>query len=121
MKWRRINIAGGSTLNFGAPGQDGTIVWTAKSGRILRPSPPSMFRLARSRARTAHLASFSTMRQITVAAGATLDLAGNGTEFANLTGGGSVIDSGAADDFDPRLCEFLGVIPARCRLSPRAR
>ena len=31
-----------------------------------------------------------------VAAGATLDLAGNGTEFAHLTGGGAVVDSGAA-------------------------
>ena len=53
---------------------------------------------------------FSTVRQITVAAGATLDLAGNGTLITNLSGGGAVIDSGAAATLTLNAANFSGAI-----------
>ena len=50
------------------------------------------------------------MRQITVAAGATLDLAGNGTEIINLSGGGAITDSGAAATLTLNAANFSGAI-----------
>jgi hypothetical protein len=56
------SVAAGSTLNIGALGQDGTIVWDAAPPH-LRLSPPSMFRPARSRARLAPSSSSFLIRQ----------------------------------------------------------
>ena len=92
-------------MNFGAPGQDGTVIWDAINGSIASPFPA--INVQAGTLKGVGLSFLLDGSPISVAAGATLDFTGNSTEFAHLTGGGSIIDSGVADDFDPRLGEFL--------------
>ena len=106
-----MSIAASSTLNFGALGEDGTILWHTPAASLhIRPSPPSMFRPARSRARIVALASFSTMQAITVAAGATLDLAGNCASGHQSIGRRLGHRQWRGSDFDSRRGEFFGRI-----------
>jgi fibronectin-binding autotransporter adhesin len=91
-----FSVLGDSTLNFGAPGQDGTVVWAATGGDISSPLPAINVEAGTLKGGSNQFGSFLSVSEIMVAAGATLDLAGSGTEFTDLTGGGAVINSGAA-------------------------
>ena len=101
-------VFGGSTLNFGAPGQDGTIVWAATGGSITAPFPA--INVQAGTLKGVGLSFLLDGSPISVAAGATLDFTGNSTEFAHLTGGGSIVDSGVADTLTLGLANFSGVI-----------
>jgi len=90
-----ISIGGNSTLNFGAPGQDGTIVWDATFGSIAA-QPLINVEGGALKGANAQFGSFLSGSPITVAAGATLDLGGDSSAFANLTGAGTVTNSGAS-------------------------
>ena len=80
------SVAGGSTLNFGVPGQDGTVLWDATGGSIGGPFPA--INVQAGTLKGVGLSFLLDDSPISVAAGATLDLTGNGTEFTDLTGGG---------------------------------
>ena len=104
-------INGSSTLNFGAPGQDGTVVWAATDGTTVLPAPAINVEAGTLKGGAqSELGALLEDKSVMVAAGATLDLAGNGTEFANLTGGGAVIDSGAAAALVLDQANFSGAI-----------
>ena len=97
-----------STLNFGAPGQDGTVIWDAINGSIASPFPA--INVQAGTLKGLGLSFLLDGSPISVAAGATLDFTGNSAEFAHLTGGGSIIDSGVADTLTLGLANFSGVI-----------
>ena len=104
-----VSVAAGSTLNFGALGQDGTIVWDAA------PSTTSPFTAINVQAGTLKgesgaLFFLFAASPIMVAAGATLDLAGTSLVSTDLTGAGSVIDSGAAETWILDAANFSGAI-----------
>jgi autotransporter-associated beta strand protein len=101
------NIAGSSTLNFGAPGQDGTIVWEPNGGSEVEPNPDINVEAGTLKGAAAALIDDS---RVVVAGGATLHLAGRGAEFGDLGGGGSVIDSGAAATLMLDFANFAGSI-----------
>jgi autotransporter-associated beta strand protein len=106
-----INIAASSTLNFGALGEDGTILWhTPGSINFGSPLPVINVQAGTLKGADNLFGFFLEEEAVTVAAGATLDLAGNNTDLVNLTGGGSVIDSGAADILTLAAANFSGVI-----------
>jgi autotransporter-associated beta strand protein len=103
-----IDISGNSTLNFGALGQDGTILWHSPSGSAVSSPFPVINVLAGTlKGADGFLLNGSP---VTVAAGATLDLAGNNVSITNLTGGGAVIDSGGPDTITLAAASFSGVI-----------
>ena len=102
------SVLANSTLNFGAPGQDGTVVWDAKGGSIASPLPA--INVEAGTLKGVGLTFLLDGDPISVTAGATLDLTGNSTDFAHLTGGGSIIDSGVADTLTLGLANFSGVI-----------
>jgi fibronectin-binding autotransporter adhesin len=103
------SVAGGSTLNFGAPGQDGTVLWAPPGGSITEPSPVINVQAGTLKGADNAL-NFLLGAPITVAAGATLDLVGNRPGVTDLTGGGSVIDSGAPTTLTLEAADFSGVI-----------
>jgi FG-GAP-like repeat len=109
------SVAGGSTLNFGAPGQDGTVLWDATGGSIGGPFPA--INVQAGTLKGVGLSFLLDDSPISVAAGATLDLTGNGTEFTDLTGGGSVIDSGAAATLTLDAANFSGTISGALKLA----
>jgi autotransporter-associated beta strand protein len=101
-----------STLNFGALGQDGTILWHTGAGSSLA-SPYPIINIQAGTLKGADSLFYFFIggaSQVIVAAGATLDLAGNSTGFTDLTGGGAVIDSGAAATLTLDAANFSGVI-----------
>jgi fibronectin-binding autotransporter adhesin len=102
------SVLASSTLNFGAPGQDGTVIWGAINGSIASPFPA--INVQAGTLKGVGLSFLLDGSPISVAAGATLDFTGNSTEFAHLTGGGSIIDSGVADTLTLGLANFSGVI-----------
>jgi autotransporter-associated beta strand protein len=108
------DIGSNSTLNFGAPGQDGTVVWDPNGSGIT--SPPPAINVEAGTLKGAGLSFLLGGSRVSVAAGATLDLGGgdDAFEFADLTGGvtggGSVIDSGAAATLILGLTNFAGSI-----------
>jgi autotransporter-associated beta strand protein len=109
-KASNYHIGLGSTLNFGAPGHDGTVVWAAPPGPVILPFPAINVEAGTLKGANGDLRFLLNGAPVMVAAGATLDLAGNGTEFANLTGSGSVIDSGAATTLTLNAGNFSGAI-----------
>jgi hypothetical protein len=84
-----------STLNFGAPGQDGVVIGDGGGGDV------ATINVVAGTLRSAN-ASFSNLlsaaNSITVDAGATLETAG-GLDLTDLLGGGQVVDNGAAGNF----------------------
>ncbi len=105
-----VDVAGNSTLNFGALGEDGTILWHSNGGGISSPFPVINVQAGTLKGADSGFGSFLEGSPVMVAAGATLDLAGNSAEFTNLSGGGAVIDSGAADILTLADADFSGVI-----------
>jgi autotransporter-associated beta strand protein len=104
------SLLGGTTLNFGAPGQDGTIIWAAGGSHISSPFPAINVQAGTLKGGNDEFASLLDDSPIGVAAGATLDLAGNNAEFTDLTGGGSIINSGAASTLFLKAANFSGAI-----------
>ena len=93
-------------MNFGALGQDGTIVWDAAPST----SPPFAainVQAGTLKGKAGALFFLFADSPVMVAAGATLDLAGNSLKSTDLTGAGSVIDGGVAADLDTRRGEFF--------------
>ena len=58
-----VTIAAGSTLNFGAPGQDGTVVWDAMVGSIDAPFPAINVEAGTLKGGNAQFGSASPVRQ----------------------------------------------------------
>ena len=113
-----LNVAASSTLNFGAPGADGTILWhTPGSSTFASPLPAINVQAGTLKGADSSFGFFLNDEAITVAAGATLDLAGNSTAFTDLTGGGSVMDSGAAATLTLDAANFSGVISGALSLA----
>ena len=106
-----LTVAGSSTLNFGALGEDGTILWhTTASSSFGSPLPAIHVQAGTLKGADSSFGFFLDDEAVTVAAGATLDLAGNGTTLTNLFGGGAVIDSGAAKTLTLDAANFSGAI-----------
>jgi len=105
------NISANSTLNFGALGQDGVVVWKPAGFSI---GSPITFNVVAGtlKAGSAFLAATISngAQPTTVDAGATLDLGGFGLTLSNLLGGGAVTDSGAAATLTLAAANFSGAI-----------
>jgi hypothetical protein len=111
-----VNTGFNSTLNFGALGQDGVVIWAADNETLGLPITVNVV------AGTLKTASSSLAGIIeagiplgraqptTVDAGATLDIDGLGLLVANLLGGGAVTDSGAAATLTLDAANFSGAI-----------
>jgi fibronectin-binding autotransporter adhesin len=108
-KMSSYNIAANSTLIFGAPGQDGTVVWDGTDGDVTEPLPIQV-RAGTLKGGNAAFGAFLEGSSIGIATGATLDLTGTGSTFASLFGGGSIIDSGAAATLTLEAGDFSGSI-----------
>ena len=106
-----MNIAPASTLNFGAPAADGTILWhTPQGANFGSPLPAINVQAGTLKGADSSFGFFLSDSSVTVAAGATLDLAGNSTDFTELSGGGAVIDSSAAATLTLEAANFSGAI-----------
>jgi autotransporter-associated beta strand protein len=90
-------LAGGSTISFGAPGQDGVVVFDATSGSV--QSNPFSLTVQAGTLKAGDAALSNLLHDATtslVQSGATIDVAGLATSISFLQGGGLVTDSGAA-------------------------
>jgi FG-GAP-like repeat len=106
-----VTINANSTLNFGALGQDGVVVWKPSGYSI---TTPFTFNVVAGTLKAANsflsgMISFGA-QPTTVDAGATLDLGGFGLTTTNLLGGGAVTDSGAATTLTLGAANFSGAI-----------
>jgi autotransporter-associated beta strand protein len=110
LKASSSSILASSTLNFGAPGQDGTVVWDPTFGSTMLPFPAINVEAGTLKGADGHLTSLLSGSPVSVAAGATLDIVGNSVEVSSLTGAGSVIDSGAAATLTLDAANFSGTI-----------
>jgi autotransporter-associated beta strand protein len=93
-----LNEAAGNTISFGAAGQDGTVVLSDSGGAsIANPGHDSFAVQAGTlKAGDSGLAFLlQAMAATAVAAGATLDIAGFDSVINQLSGGGTVTNSGA--------------------------
>ena len=106
-----------STLNFGAPGQDGTVVWDGNNGSFSSPLAINVEAGTLKGLGNIEFGDLLTNSSVSVAAGATLDLAGDTTEFAHLTGGGSIINSGASAFLALANANFSGTISGALNLN----
>jgi hypothetical protein len=104
-------IGSNSTLNFGAAGEDGVVIWDPGNSEI---GLPSTFNVV---AGTLEAASgqlggalIGDDEPTTVDAGATLDLGGFGLDVNDLLGAGTVTDSGAAATLTLDAANFSGAI-----------
>jgi hypothetical protein len=90
-------LSGPATLTFGAPGEDGTILWEPTSFQLLGASPDQLD----IRAGDLVFGNFdegltalsSAWSSVDIESGATLDLAGVPSSFSNLAGGGTLTGS----------------------------
>ena len=107
-------------LNFGAPGQDGTVVWFTPAG--------STGQAAAINVNTGTLkagdANFSQLVQrihsvVTVAAGAQVDLAGFATTIGTLEGAGTVTSSSGSPTLALSDAAFAGAITGAISLDVR--
>ena len=90
-------ISANTTLNFGSPGQDGTVLWHTGGGSNSIPFPGVHIQAGTLKAADADFSRIlSNAAQTTVDAGASIDLAGFSARISGLTGAGAVTDSGAA-------------------------
>jgi autotransporter-associated beta strand protein len=106
-----IVINGSSTLNFGALGQDGVVIWHTSGSTI---TTPFTFNVVAGTLKAADnglnfMVSFGA-QPTTVDGGATLDAGGFGLNLTNLLGAGTVTDSGAATTLTLRAANFSGAI-----------
>jgi hypothetical protein len=85
-----------STLNFGAPGQDGVVIGDTGGGGEVATINVVAGTLKSASGSFSGL--LSAANSITVDAGATLETAG-GLDLTDLLGGGQVVDNGAAGNF----------------------
>jgi hypothetical protein len=91
------------------------VLWDATGGSIGGPFPA--INVQAGTLKGVGLSFLLDDSPISVAASATLDLTGNGTEFTDLTGGGSVIDSGAAATLTLDAANFSGTISGALKLA----
>ena len=96
-----------STLNFGAPGQDGVVIGDTGGGGEVTTVNVVAGTLKSASASFSGL--LSGANSITVDAGATLETAG-GLDLFVLLGGGQVVDNGAAGNFTLLRANFSGSI-----------
>jgi hypothetical protein len=100
----RLTLAGSAqlsgpatTLIFGAPGEDGTILWKPTSFQASSGSPYQLDvragDLVFGNFDEGMTALSSAWRSVDIETGATLDLAGVPSSFSNLTGGGTLTGS----------------------------
>ena len=106
-----VNIAANATLNFGALGQDGVVLWTPGGYSITAPFTFHVVAgtLKAGSSLVAQMINFGA-QPTTVDAGATLDLGGFGLSLTDLLGAGAVIDSGAAATLTLAAANFSGAI-----------
>jgi len=106
------SISANTTLNFGSPGEDGTVLWHTNSGSSISfPFPGVTVQAGTLKGADASFSFIlNNAAQTTVDSGATLDLAGFNTPIADLTGAGVVTDSGAAATLTLRAANFSGAI-----------
>ena len=104
-------LAANTTLNFGGPGEGGTIIWHTGAGSVVPAMGDITIQAGALIGADSGLASiFGNSPQTTVAAGATLDLGGYSATIHELLGAGTVTDSGAAATFTLGATNFSGAI-----------
>jgi hypothetical protein len=88
---------GPATLTFGAPGEDGTILWEPTTFQLLSDSPDGLDvrggDLVFGNYDEGLTELSSAWNSVDIEAGATLDLAGVPSSFSNLTGDGTLMGS----------------------------
>ena len=106
-----FGIGSNSTLNFGALGQDGVIIWNPRNSDV---GIPFTFNVVAGMLKAASAALADTLiasaEPTTVDAGATFDLSGFDLGLTNLLGAGAVTDSGAAATLTLAAANFSGAI-----------
>ena len=103
-----MTIVGSSTLNFGALGEDGTILWhTPTTSNFSSPLPAINVHAGTLKGADSSFGFFLDDEAITVAAGATLDLAGNDASIHRSHGRRVSHRQRRSSDFDPRRRKFF--------------
>jgi fibronectin-binding autotransporter adhesin len=111
-------LAANTTLNFGAPGEGGTIIWHTGAGSVVPALGDITIQAGALIGADSRFASiFANNPQTTVAAGATLDLGGYSATIHELLGAGTVTDSGAAATLTLGATNFSGAISGSLSLA----
>jgi autotransporter-associated beta strand protein len=106
-----MTAAGSNTIDIGAPGQDGDVVWGASGLLVVTTGDVLDVRAGVLTAGSASLGAMLAAINTTVEAGATLDWAGDFAELDDLQGAGVVTNSGAAETlFLSGTTNFSGAI-----------
>jgi fibronectin-binding autotransporter adhesin len=113
-----LNTSMGEVISFGAPGQDGTVVWGNPAGANINGSPVYSVAVQAGALRGAGPADLGlwallgNAQQTTLSPGTTIDANGFGLNINDLTdlGGGHITDSGAAATLSVIGGNFSGVI-----------
>jgi fibronectin-binding autotransporter adhesin len=105
-------ISANTTLNFGSPGEDGTVLWHTNTGSSISfPFPGVTVQAGTLKGADANFSFIlNNGAQTAVDAGASIDVAGFNTPIGDLTGAGVVTDSGAAAALTLRAANFSGAI-----------
>jgi autotransporter-associated beta strand protein len=105
--------ANNNVVTFGAPGQDGAIVWATPAGSSINVPTPYTVLVQAGTLRAAD-SDFSYLlesdQRTAIRPAATIDVAGFSTFINNLQGGGHITDSGAAATLTVIGGNFSGVI-----------
>jgi autotransporter-associated beta strand protein len=105
-------ISANTTLNFGSPGEDGTVLWHTNTGSSI--SFPFNGVHVQAGMLAGADANFSFIlenaSQTTVDTGASIDLAGFNTRIGDLMGGGAITNSGASTTLTLAAAKFSGSI-----------
>ncbi|MDI9850271.1 hypothetical protein QM467_19760, partial [Rhodoblastus sp. 17X3] len=93
-----MNQSAGQLITFGAPGQDGTVIWHTPSAVVGAPGQATLAVQGGTLQGADSFFGFlfGTMLQTTVGQGAAIDISGFNTGFTKLLGSGTVTDSGGA-------------------------
>ena len=111
-------LAANTTLNFGALGEGGTILWHTGAGSVVPALGDINIQAGALRGADSRFASmFGNSPQTTVAAGATLDLGGFSATLNELLGAGAVTDSGGAATLALDATNFSGTISGALSLA----
>jgi hypothetical protein len=104
-------LAANATLNFGAPGEGGAILWHTGAGSVVPSLGGINIQAGTLKGADSRFSSlFSDSPQTTIAAGATLDLGGFNATVNDLAGAGTITDSGAAATLTLGAANFNGTI-----------
>src|SRR5215471_18205816 len=107
-----LSASSGEIITFGAPGQDGTVVWSTPGGSGITGLGYSV--LVQAGTLRANDASFHILTEndqhTTIQSGATLDAAGQPFTVNDLHGGGQISNSGAGASLTVNGGNFSGVI-----------